>query len=237
MLRLKTIPFLNEWQWAFITQRLDKPAPRHMHERLKRAIESTNKISRNRILLKLNGSDVFVSLLKSSDELNGFQCEQVECSEFTRNPERPVDSRGKNLEVTYVFRSAETPIGFITVAMSSLRKLHDSSKSTEEQVLEIPSLLLTHLARDIRYKGAGVGKLLTDWAIYFANELAEIIGCRFVILEIEQKMITLFQRYGFELLPPDRNNRRYVMFFDLGTHESRSNQISLDGSQVKAASA
>jgi len=219
MLSLKPIPFLNEWQWAFITQRLDKPAPRHMQERLKHAIENTNKISRDKVLFKLNGSDVSVSLLKSSDELIGFQCEKGGCADFIQNPDGPVQSREKNLDVTYVFRSAGTLIGFITVAMSSLRKLEESRQDSEERVPEIPSLLLTHLARDIRYKGEGVGKLLTDWAVYFANELAEIIGCRFIILEIEQKMITLFQRYGFELLPPDRNNRRYVMFFDLGTHE------------------
>jgi hypothetical protein len=217
MLRLKIIPFLNEWQWIFITQRLDKPAPQHMRERLKRAIANTNEISGSNVLFKLNGSDVSVSLLKSSDELIGFECEKGECSDFIQNPEGLIQRREKNLDVTYVFRSAGTPIGFITIAMSSLRKLEESRQSSEIQ--EIPSLLLTHLARDIRYKGKGVGKLLTDWVIYFANELAGIVGCRFVILEIEQKMITLFQRYGFELLPPDRNNRRYVMFFDLGIHE------------------
>lgn len=219
MRRLKTISFLNERQWAFITQRLDKPVPQHMRERLKRAIESTNEISRSNFLFKLNGSDVSVSMLKSSDELGGFQCEKGECADFVQSPEGPLQCRIQNLNVTYVFRSEGTPIGFITVAMSSLRKLEELGQSSKEQVQEIPSLLLARLARDIRYKGQGVGELLTDWAICFANELAGIVGCRFVILEIEQNMITLFQRYGFELLPPDRDNRRYVMFFDLGTHE------------------
>ena len=40
----KPIPTLSEKQWEYIAQRLDKPAPAEMQERLKRAIENAKKI-------------------------------------------------------------------------------------------------------------------------------------------------------------------------------------------------
>jgi uncharacterized protein (DUF1778 family) len=40
----KPIPTLTNEQWEFIAQRLDKPAPEHMQERLKRAVADAKKI-------------------------------------------------------------------------------------------------------------------------------------------------------------------------------------------------
>jgi len=40
------IPLLTEWQWRFIVKRLGQPAPEHMRERLRQAIENTNKANR-----------------------------------------------------------------------------------------------------------------------------------------------------------------------------------------------
>ncbi len=40
----KPIPSLTEKQWEFIAQRLDKPVPPEMQERLKQAIENAKKI-------------------------------------------------------------------------------------------------------------------------------------------------------------------------------------------------
>jgi uncharacterized protein (DUF1778 family) len=40
----KPIPTLTERQWEFIAQRLDKPAPAHMQDRLKRAVADAKRI-------------------------------------------------------------------------------------------------------------------------------------------------------------------------------------------------
>jgi uncharacterized protein (DUF1778 family) len=42
----KPVPLLTEKQWEFVAQRLDKPAPEHMQERLEQAIENAKKIKR-----------------------------------------------------------------------------------------------------------------------------------------------------------------------------------------------
>ena len=168
----------------------------------------------------LNISAVSVTPLKSSDVLTDFKCENVECSDFLRNPQGALEFQRKNLGVTYVFRSAGTVIGFITVTMSAFRKHSTGQADEDEQAIDVPCLLLPYMARDIRYKAQGAGKIMSEWTISLASQLSNSIGCRFVIIEIKQEMITLFQQYGFELLPPDSNNRHYVMFFDLGMKAS-----------------
>lgn len=40
----KPVPALTDKQWEYIAQRLDKPAPAEIQERLKQAIENAKKI-------------------------------------------------------------------------------------------------------------------------------------------------------------------------------------------------
>jgi hypothetical protein len=42
----KPVPLLTERQWEFVAQRLEKPAPEPMQERLAQAIENAKKIKR-----------------------------------------------------------------------------------------------------------------------------------------------------------------------------------------------
>jgi len=165
----------------------------------------------------MSASDVTVSLLKTCDEFIGFECENQECSDFVRSSEKAQKYQLQNLGVTYVFRAGETTIGFATMAMGSLRKQDSITNGrTEKSSGAVPCVLLEYIARDFRYKGKGVGKIMIDWVINLAHELSKTVGCRFVVLEIPQQLITVFQSYGFELIPPDRRDRHYLMFFDLG---------------------
>ena len=165
----------------------------------------------------MSPSDVTVSPFKTFDEFTGFECENQECSNFIKSPDGAQKYRQQNLGVTYGFRAREAPIGFVTMVMGSLRKEDSAAdERTEKSSGAVPCVLLEYVARDVRYKGKGVGKIMLDWAINLTHELSKKVGCRFVVIEIPQQMITLFQSYGFELMPPDRCNRHYLMFFDLG---------------------
>jgi hypothetical protein len=37
-----------------------------------------------------------------------------------------------------------------------------------------------------------------------------------VILDAEEDVVKRYQKYGFELIPPDTNDRTFLMYFDLG---------------------
>jgi len=131
----------------------------------------------------------------------------------------------ENLGVTYVFKFKGTPVGFVTLAMASLRK-KDLPKERREQkpFRDVPSLLLGHMARDVRFKGQGVGRIMIDWVLLTADRLADEVGCRFVILDAEKDKVELYRsEYSFELIPPDRTDTLSLMYFDLGLRQTEGN--------------
>jgi len=166
----------------------------------------------------LSSEDIRVSKYRSNDEFKEFQCEKKGYSDFVQDPNEALKYYRENLGVTYVFKFKGTPVGFVTLAMASLRK-KDLPKERREQkpFRDVPSLLLGHMARDSRFKGEGVGRIMIDWVLLTAHRLADEVGCRFVVLDAEKDKVELYRsEYGFELIPPDKASRLSLMYFDLG---------------------
>jgi hypothetical protein len=171
----------------------------------------------------LSYQDVAVSLFRSPDDFRDFQCEKSEYRDFVQRPEEASQYYRENLGVTYVFWSGKDrrPIGFVTLAMGSLKKQDLPAEREEKKPFRhVPSLLLGHIARDERYKGQGAGQIMVDWVLSKASSLGDEVGCRFVILDSEKEMVERYKGYAFELIPPEPNDRTCVMFFDLGIRTS-----------------
>jgi len=171
----------------------------------------------------LSYEDVVISLFRSPDDFRDFQCEKSEYCDFVQRREEALEYYRENLGVTYVFwsRSDQRPIGFVTLAMGSLKRTDLPAEREEKKPFShVPSLLLGHIARDKRYKGQGAGRIMVDWVLSKANSFAIEVGCRFVILDSERDMVQLYKRYDFELIPPEVNDRTCLMFFDLGVRAS-----------------
>jgi len=167
----------------------------------------------------LSHEDVVVSLFRSPDDFRDFQCEKTEYCDFVQRREEALEYYRENLGVTYVFwsKSDRRPLGFVTLAMGSLRKRDLPVERKEKKPFRhVPSLLLGHIARDERYKGKGAGQIMMDWVLSKASSLADEVGCRFVILDSEKDMVQLYKKYDFELIPPETKARTCIMLFDLG---------------------
>jgi hypothetical protein len=172
----------------------------------------------------LSHEDVVVSLFRSPDDFRDFQCEKRQYCDFVQRSEEAFDYYRENLGVTYVFWSKDDrrPIGFVTLAMGSLKRGDLPAERKEEKPFRhVPSLLLGHIARDQRYKKKGAGRVMLDWVFSKASSLANEVGCRFVILDSERDMVELYRRYDFELIPPEDNGKTCIMFFDLGVRDGR----------------
>ena len=83
----------------------------------------------------------------------------------------------------------------------------------------IPCILLGQMARDLNYKRQDVGKIMVDFAISTARQIAEQVGCRYVILDAELDKVELYKEYGFQEVPREEGGKTCVMFFDLGFRE------------------
>jgi len=171
----------------------------------------------------LSYEGVVISLFRSPDDFRDFQCEKREYCDFVQRPEEALEYYRENLGVTYVFwsKSDRRPIGFVTLAMGSLKKGDLPAERKEKKPFRhVPSLLLGHIARDLRYKGQGAGRIMVDWVLSKASSLADEVGCRFIILDSERDKAQLYERYDFEPIPPEANARTCIMFFDLGVRAS-----------------
>jgi len=170
----------------------------------------------------ISPEEITVSQFTSPDEFSDFQCEKTEYSDFVQKPEEAQRYQKQNLGITYAFEYQGKPVGFVTLAMAGLRKvrLEEERQDQKSGVRDVPSLLLGHWARDSRYIGKGVGKIMMAWVLARASEVGMQIGCRYVILGSEPDMVEHYKKhYSFEQIPPskeDKKNRQVLMFFDLG---------------------
>ena len=118
--------------------------------------------------------------------------------------------------MTYLFKINSTILGYVTIAMGSVRKEHLRELRESQRFRHIPCLLLGQMARDITYKGKGVGKIMVSWVFSKASELSREVGCRYVLVEAEPDKEIAYQNFGFQPLPPRRGSNTVLMYFDLG---------------------
>ncbi len=166
----------------------------------------------------ISAREVTVSRFKSPSECSHFQCEKVGYTTFLQDKNQAKRLEAENTSVTYLFRVGSDIIGYVTLAMSSLKR-SDLPKSLQDshRFSKIPCLLLGQMARDKRYRNKGVGKIMVAWVRSRAYELSREVGCRFVILDAELDRKDHYERYlGFKALPQDPGKNNVPMYFDLG---------------------
>lgn len=164
--------------------------------------------------------EVSYSPFQSPDEVKGFKCEKKGYVDFVCRPEEALKYQKENLTLTYVFWYHQTPIGYVALATGSLRRADLPSESREQKPYQhIPCLLLGQMARDLNYKGQGIGKIMVDFTISTARQIAEKVGCRYVILDAELDKIELYKGYGFQEVPGEEKDKTRIMYFDLGFRE------------------
>ena len=165
----------------------------------------------------ISAEEVTVSQYHSPEEFKDFQCEKQGYCDFVKNEEEALLYQTRNLGVTYVFKYKGSAIGYVTLAMGDLDKTVLVNERQEEKPFRnVPSLLLGHMARDYRLIGQGVGKIMVDFTFDKAHEMAQEIGCRFVIVDAETDNLERYRLFGFESIPSKPEDRTVLMFFDLG---------------------
>lgn len=81
-----------------------------------------------------------------------------------------------------------------------------------------PAVKIARLAVDHRYRGAGIGRRLVEFGLGIAREeVASVVGCRFVVLDAKRESVAFYEKNGFRLIATDENRGRPepVMFLDL----------------------
>ncbi|WP_303827431.1 GNAT family N-acetyltransferase [Asticcacaulis taihuensis] len=145
---------------------------------------------------------------------------------FAKTKAKPYEKA--NLARTYVVcdQTNNRVAAYITLVCSEVRSAEtladiDGHLFPYEQY---PAVKIARLMVDERYRGNGLavskklGSVLIDFALGIAkNEIAEWVGCRFIIVDAKAKSVAFYEKVGFTLLdtPDNKARAEKVMFVDL----------------------
>lgn len=151
---------------------------------------------------RIDYSNVLARKLRISDDLSDFNCDledDVGCNDFIHKENEAKLFQKERHGITYLFFYGNVIIGYVTLAMSSIRAERIDRRCKEPIRLRFyPSLLVGRLAVDNNWRKKGIGRYLCDWCVGSAMVLSEKIGCRYVILETSESKIDFYSRCGFE---------------------------------------
>jgi GNAT superfamily N-acetyltransferase len=135
--------------------------------------------------------------LTPSHDVSRFECEKPVLNEWLRN--HALSSEGMTAR-TYVVCESNVVIGYYCIATGSIERQQLPSKQKRQQGLpnQIPVGIIGRLARDVRYKGRGLGSDLLYDALKRVIQAAEIIGIRAVLVHaLDEDSIPFYEKNGF----------------------------------------
>lgn len=125
---------------------------------------------------------------------------------------------------TYVAATDDSAIiGFVTLTCSEIDlqngyELADCKIANHYEFL--PAVKIARLAVDSRFRNYGVGSTLVDYAIAIIRDnIADHIGCRFVVTDAKSEAVSFYEKQGFTLLDSEDGNpsEHRLMFLDLAS--------------------
>jgi ribosomal protein S18 acetylase RimI-like enzyme len=168
-------------------------------------------------------SDFYIRKLEESDTVQNFKSgDQSFLPLKTFLQKQAKQFQLASIAQTYVaVNSDKNIIGFVTLTCSEidLQNGYEISDCVQaNNYAFLPAVKIARLAVDARYRSAGVGSTLVDYAIaLILDRIAENVGCRFVVTDAKNEAVSFYQKQGFILLDSDGNQvtNHQLMFLDL----------------------
>jgi predicted N-acetyltransferase YhbS len=133
-----------------------------------------------------------------------FACESAELTEFLRTRARKETKAWASACFVLVSVADRGRIaGFYTLSATNivLEKLPDELAKKLPRYPELPATLLGRLARDLSFKGQGIGNLLMVDALQRAYESSSVIGSIVVVTDPkDDRAARFYAEFGFKLL-------------------------------------
>ena len=103
----------------------------------------------------------------------------------------------------YVVKRGERVAGYVTLAMAHIRPDATEEIKEKEVNVNIPALLISHLAVRKDFLRRGIGTSLLDLVFAIVPELEQWAGCRYVMLNPrdDQGVRDFYVKYGFKYEP------------------------------------
>jgi predicted N-acetyltransferase YhbS len=163
-------------------------------------------------------------LLSDSINVSVFNCHQedgtTDLQDSLKN-EDALENQHLFLSTTRVAMIDDRPIGYFSLAMSSIQKenLSKIERASLPSFRSYPAVLIGKLAVDDDHRHSHVGHALMEDIFIVANAASEYAGCRYVVVESkpESNTIKYYEREGFEESGTRPNGN--ILFFTQLTKE------------------
>ncbi len=161
-------------------------------------------------------------MLEKSDAMNNVLDKSFDCSNPDYTKYLKFDSlydTQENLARTYMLMLDGKVLGFVSLAMSYVRKDNTAKMKSKASDYNIPCLLISHLAVDRRYERQGVGTALVNVAIKKAIFATRHFGCRYLILhpEDDDGVREFYKKCGFDHIEHLVEDNKEVFVMDINT--------------------
>jgi GNAT superfamily N-acetyltransferase len=134
-------------------------------------------------------------------DVSGFHCEKPPLNEWLQN--QAAKSEGTSAR-TYVVCEDAKVIGYFCLAVGSVARASLPSKIKHGQPDPVPVIVIGRLARDLSYRGTGLGGDLLKDALTRTLAASEIVGIRAVVVHVlDEEAIPFYRENGFKPLPKE----------------------------------
>ena len=147
---------------------------------------------------------MIITLLSQNHHRKSFQCEEQSLTDYLHF--QVSQDIKKKLAICFVaLHNHQDVIGYYTLSSESLGREEIPARYLKKipRHYNAPVILLGRLARDLRFKGTGLGEHLLLDALFRAFTLSEqSIGAMAVVVDpINERAVQFYQHYGFQMLP------------------------------------
>jgi len=157
---------------------------------------------------------IICKLKKNLFNIDDFRCKKQAYVNYLKKD--ALDDQENSIGQTWLFVNKQKDvIGFVTIAMAELNKSHHQ-KLKNFPHSHIPAVLIGQLATHQDYESLGVGKHMIYWVITEAINYSKNIGCKLIILNPEDDVVSWYRKLGFIHIPTS-GRKKDLMFYNLAS--------------------
>lgn len=142
--------------------------------------------------------------LERGHDRERFACGEPELDRWLAD--HALEAQASGSARVFVSTDGQRVVGYYALAAAQLRPEEANARALRGQPKErpVPAVLLARLAVDLGHQGQGLGRSLLQDAMLRANEAAEELGIRVMLVHAKHERAGhWYKRFGFEESPTD----------------------------------
>ncbi len=155
--------------------------------------------------------------LTSKHDLTQFDCGKEPLTSWLKNHALQSQNAGQSKTMVVTEANAKVVVGYYSYNVVSVEHVDTTPARVKKGLAKhpIPVFVIARLARDLKYRGAELGKRLLRHALMRAAAIAEVVPIRAIVVDaVDESAKTFYKEFDFEPFPADAL-RMWILLKDL----------------------